>query len=319
MSNIFRSSPCTPCTPATKRKRTAETLTKNTRRRLTWKEKEEILDKISCGEKPADLCEAYGIAASTVSGLKKKRECIIELAKKTPDAKSSKVSTYEKLDEALLTWFSQARSQGIPLNDPILEEMAIVLKDILGGEALNFKGSNGFLWRFKERHNICFKTIQGENLSADSSAVEPFITQLKKEISKGNYSTEQLYNCDETGLLWRGIPNKTLDKNNSKPTGIKTSKTRVTLLLCANAKGSHRIPLAFIHNAAQPMMHCIFTVANIWNQMQQFTLQNSWHNLQIRPSTNTTDTIIELSESLKKCRKTYTDEEIVNWVNQDDA
>ena len=36
--------------------------------------------------------------------------------------------------------------------------------------------------------------------------------------------------------------------------------------------------------------HCIFTVANIWNQMQQSTLQNSWHNLQIRPSINTTDT-----------------------------
>ena len=73
-----------------------------------------------------------------------------------------KVSTYEKLDEALLMWFFQARSQGIPLNDPILEEVAIVLKDKLGGEALNFKASNGFLCRFKERHNICFKTIQGE-------------------------------------------------------------------------------------------------------------------------------------------------------------
>ena len=42
------------------------------------------------------------------------------------------------------------------------------------------------------------------------------------------------------------------------------------------------------------------------------------HNLQIRPSTNTTDTIIELSESLKKCRITYTDAEKVDWVNQDD-
>ena len=49
-------------------------------------------------------------------------------------------------------------------------------------------------------------------------------------------------NCDETGLLWRGILNKTLDKNNSKPTGIKTTKMRVTLLFCANAKGLHRLP-----------------------------------------------------------------------------
>ena len=45
-----------------------------------------------------------------------------------------------------------ARSQGIPLNDPFLEEMAIVLRYKLEGEAFNFKGSNGFSGALKTQY-----------------------------------------------------------------------------------------------------------------------------------------------------------------------
>ena len=48
-------------------------------------------------------------------------------AVKTPDSKSTKSSTYEMVDEALIMLFYQIRSQGIPLRDIILEEKAMQL------------------------------------------------------------------------------------------------------------------------------------------------------------------------------------------------
>ena len=79
--------------------------------------------------------------------------------------------------------------------------------------------------------------------------------------------------------MWRGISNKTLDKNNSKPTGIKTSKMRVTLLLCANAKGSHRLPLVFIHNAAQPRCMKAENMNDL--PVHYYKQASSWMNSQI--------------------------------------
>ncbi len=72
----------------------------------------------------------------------------------------------------------------------------------------NFVASKGFIQRFSERHNLKCITLHGEKQSADTDAVEPFLAEMA-EIQK-EYSLDQIYNADESGLVFKSLPNTTM-------------------------------------------------------------------------------------------------------------
>ncbi|KAG8201261.1 hypothetical protein JTE90_016748 [Oedothorax gibbosus] len=78
-------------------------------------------------------------------------------------------------------------------------------------------------------------------------------TSFKKLVNEKNLSKEQIYNVDETGLYYRMLPSKTLAsiKEASAP-GYKKSKERVTVSLCSNATGTHKLPVMLIGKSAKP-------------------------------------------------------------------
>ena len=83
----------------------------------------------------------------------------------------------------------------------------------LNGESADhesFKASTGWLDKFKNRHGIRNLSIQGEKLSAAEETVEPFLQKLNKVIEERGLIPEQIYNADETGLLWKCLPQRTL-------------------------------------------------------------------------------------------------------------
>ena len=53
-------------------------------------------------------------------------------------------------------------------------------------------------------------SFQGEKLSSDAAAPEPFKEELVKLMEDKSLTLEQLYNCDETGLRYRILTDKTL-------------------------------------------------------------------------------------------------------------
>ncbi|KAL1448239.1 hypothetical protein WDU94_003519, partial [Cyamophila willieti] len=71
-----------------------------------------------------------------------------------------------------------------------------------------FKASNGWLEKFRKRHNIAYKTVCGEAASVDKSAGADWKEKLPS-ICEG-YSERDVYNADETGLFFRVLPNKTM-------------------------------------------------------------------------------------------------------------
>ena len=78
------------------------------------------------------------------------------------------------------------------------------------GEAVApFKVSKGWLYRFCNRHGLRQLSFQGEKLSSDAAAPEPF-KELVKLMEDESLTLEQLYNCDETGLCYQMLPDKTL-------------------------------------------------------------------------------------------------------------
>jgi len=55
-----------------------------------------------------------------------------------------------------------------------------------------------------------------------------------------NYSTEQIFNCDETGLQYHLLPQKTLvSLFEKRAEGRKKCKDRVMVCACANVTGTH--------------------------------------------------------------------------------
>ena len=117
--------------------------------------------------------------------------------------------------------------------------------------------SNGWLQGFKKRNGIRQHKLQGEAASANQAAILEALPILHEKCA--NYPPERIYNMDETGLFYRYIfllfvlliiivllntfcrlePDRTLATR--RLSGRKKNKERLSVALCSNADGSHRI------------------------------------------------------------------------------
>ena len=95
--------------------------------------------------------------------------------------------------------------------------------------------------------------IKGDAASADEEAAATFPAELKKKINKeGKYDPSKDFDCDETGLFWKKMPNRTYIHKSAKQTpGFKAWKDRLTLVLCGNEAG-HMIRPGVVYRAKNP-------------------------------------------------------------------
>jgi hypothetical protein len=101
----------------------------------------------------------------------------------------------------------------------------------------NFVATDGGFNRWKKRENIVYKRAHGEQKDADFSAAETWISEEWPKII-AEYSPEDVYNADKTGLYYRALPEHSYMLKNESSKGCKTSKERLTVLCCANMSGS---------------------------------------------------------------------------------
>jgi hypothetical protein len=104
----------------------------------------------------------------------------------------------------------------------------------------DFIASNGWLDKFCSRHNISLKILCGESAEVDTKVVENWFTNISEVIS--GYELKNVFNCDESGLFWKGLPNKTLVDKEDKLKGGKFAKERLTILFCCSAIGENKNP-----------------------------------------------------------------------------
>lgn len=200
-----------------------------------------------------DLAKELSIPVSTLNTIVKSRETItINAAKCGPSAKKRKYvkdSRFKQLEEILLEWFVGARAANLPINGTLMREKARVIASRL--DIQDFTASNGWIDRFKKRHNVVYKAICGESKSVDLETVEHWKeTQLPEKIA--GFDPKNVFNADETGLFFNVLPDKTFSYKGEKCHGGKLSKQRITVLLLANADGSEKFPLLVIGKAKKP-------------------------------------------------------------------
>ena len=259
---------------------TSPPTTKAKRKILSLKEKLTIIEESEKGLKRFQIMEKYGIKKTTLHDILKTKDKVrASFAKLEQGQKGEKIFRvrklpHEGLDDAVFKWYRQQRSEGVPVRGVDLQHAAERLSIHLGH--VGFKYSEGWLCRFRKRHGIINKAITGELLSADTAAVEPFIEELKVLIEEENLHLFQVYNADETGLTWRALPRNTQAAITISSTpGRKKSKDKISIMVCGNADGSHRLLPVVVGRAKTPR-----PLANLMSQLpvEYYGNLSAWFN-----------------------------------------
>ena len=127
-----------------------------------------LLAEVDKGRKKQDICREFGLPKSSLSTILKDRSKLdLDLA---PTRKSAQSLKHSDVDEAVLIWFKQVLSSGVPVSGPLLKTKANGLARELGID--NWEASDGWMHRFKHRYGLVFKTICGESASVSPSRTD---------------------------------------------------------------------------------------------------------------------------------------------------
>lgn len=220
------------------------------RKVLSIEEKGAIIARIENGETNAALAEEFQLSHSSVTTIWKNREKI-KAAFNSNLLKNKKLrqSTHNDIEKALLQWFTDKRSRGIPISGPLLQKKAEEFGKALGKE--DYKCSESWIKRFRARNNIVPGKISGESGSVDVEVTDQWIKTVWPNVRK-NYEDEEIFNADETGLFFKLTPQTTLKFKGEKCSGGKLSKDRVTVLVAANMTGTIKQKLLVIGKSKNP-------------------------------------------------------------------
>ena len=98
-----------------------------------------------------------------------------------------------------------ARPNGHPIVDPAIlqSKQALSIAKVFEADH-NFKASNGWLEKWKKRHNVKSYAICGESGNVDIDKAEEgkaFLASLCD-----GYTPANIFNMDETGYFYRDLP-----------------------------------------------------------------------------------------------------------------
>ena len=104
-----------------------------------------------------------------------------------------------------------------------------------------FKGSNGWLEKWKKCYNLTQFSICGESGTVSGETVDSWKERLP-EILQG-YKKENILNLDETGCFWKALPDRGFGQRGKECKGGKKSKHRLTVAFIVSAAGIKEKPV----------------------------------------------------------------------------
>ncbi|CAF3999186.1 unnamed protein product [Rotaria sordida] len=250
-----------------------------TRNELCLQEKINLIKEQENGFSYRELCDKFQISIGAVSNiLKRKLEYTddYELNRNKKLKRKSKNEFNQDINTHVYEWFTLQRSKNIPISGPILQQYARDIAQELD-ESTNFRASNGWLDRFRTRYNIHFRTICGEARAVDPNTVNDWKVRLHSIIE--HYDACNIFNCDETSLFYKLMPDRSLVVNRNDCRGGKRSKDRYTVMLCSNMLGTEKLKPVVIGKYAKP--RCFKNIDIKKLPVQWFSNRSAWMNSRI--------------------------------------
>ncbi|UYV62146.1 hypothetical protein LAZ67_1008015 [Cordylochernes scorpioides] len=227
--------------------------------------KREIIEKHEQGVRVVDLSRQYDRSTSMICSVLKRKESIksVTPAKGLTIISKLRTSLHENMEKLLMVWVTEKQLQGDTLTQTIICEKArAIYGDLLKqtpqtsideASKESFKASRGWFENFKKRSGIHSVVRHGEAASSDMKAAEDYIKTFSDLIKAQGYISQQVFNCDETGLFWKKMPNRTyITAEEKMMPGHKPMKDRLTLALCANASGDCKIKPLLVYHSENP-------------------------------------------------------------------
>ncbi|XP_054708071.1 tigger transposable element-derived protein 4-like [Uloborus diversus] len=205
----------------------------------------------SVGIKKKDVAAKYGIPANSVSTILKNKDSILSKAGEVgnSNAKRVRLCVYDNVDQAVLKWIHSVRDQNLPLSGSLIKEKALQFANALGYSEL--QASVGWLDKFKKRHMLVHKVVSGESVDVSDESCEQWKNEVLKPVLK-EYQPKDVFNCDEMGLFFKCLPDKTLTFKGDECFGGKRSKDRITVLVTSNMTGEEKLKLLVIGKSKNP-------------------------------------------------------------------
>ncbi|GFY15392.1 tigger transposable element-derived protein 1 [Trichonephila clavipes] len=172
----------------------------------------------------------FNLGESTVRAIKK-NEATIRKSAISGTKLSTKFASYirdvllERTERAIGIWIEEQVQRRIPVSGYLIQEKALQFyKSMKQSEpststsqaGKEFSASKGWLTGFLKRNALHNIKVTGESATADEGAAKIFPEELAKIIEDGDYSADQVFNADETGLYWKKLPNRTYITKNCK-------------------------------------------------------------------------------------------------------
>ncbi|KAG7167594.1 Tigger transposable element-derived protein 1-like 8 [Homarus americanus] len=227
---------------------------KKTRHSLSYEVKYKIIQELEKGTRQVDLARQHGVNESTIRTIKKDAAKIKEHMNITKSTGASMIKYFHnqvllKTEKLLVSYLVRQERRNMAVDTRSVKEYAHELY----AAPKPFNASSGWLQRFKKKNKITNINIGGEEASADRVAAREFPPFLREIMEEGQYTDDQVFNMDESGLFWKKLPSKTfLVKNASKCRGRKLQKECITVLFTTNASGTCKLKLSVIHTARKP-------------------------------------------------------------------
>ena len=184
----------------------------STKRKLNLKsiqDKYQAIKAVEAGiKKKGDIAKEFGIPPNTLSTWLKNKVKIVDAYESSsfgPATKKMRTADYPNLEKALDIWFRNCRASSVSITGPLFKDQAHTLATKLGHT--EFKCSDGWLSRFKTRHDYQFRAISGESHAAPQDAVHTWKSGVLQTLLS-DYSPQDIFNCDETGLFFKMQPAK---------------------------------------------------------------------------------------------------------------
>ena len=154
-----------------------------------------------------------------------------------PERKRMRNSSVPLVEKAMVQWTKNLRSSHptVPLSGDLLREKAVSFASQLGYK--DFKASVGWLGKHKKRNGIVSKVLSGESASVSEQDCQTYVKDILPGLLQ-DYSENDIFNADETGLFYKCLPDKTLAYKSENCHGGKKSKDRITVMIAANMSGT---------------------------------------------------------------------------------
>ena len=118
--------------------------------------------------------------------------------------KQPRSSAFAEVNDALYKWYQLATSKSIYPGGPQLAEKA---REIAARLRLSdFRGTNRWSEKWKKWYNVRRVSICGESGDVSGVTAESWKERLPELV--WGYKNEDIWNMDETGCLWRALPDK---------------------------------------------------------------------------------------------------------------